>query len=74
MTGYAIFNRTEDCLFAFFFSPALKLIVSIKMILDCLFAASCDDYDFSDIGTMGSLTTWSIMVRSYSSDNSFGIA
>ena len=50
MTGYDVFNRTQNGLFALLLKPVLKLIVRIKMILDGLFAASCDQYDFSDAG------------------------
>ena len=48
MTGYDVFDRTQNGLFALLFQSVLKLIVRIKVILDRLFATSCDQYDFSD--------------------------
>ena len=48
MTGDDVFDLTQNSFFALLLKPVLKLIVGIKMILDRLFAASCDQYDFSD--------------------------
>ena len=64
MTGYDIFDRAEGRLFARLFQPVLKLIVRIKMILDRLFAASCDQYDFSDARDNGLFETCSMIGRS----------
>ena len=48
MAGYDVFDRTEDRLFTLFIQPVLKLVVRIKVVFDRLFAATCDENDFSD--------------------------
>ena len=48
MTGYDVFDRAQNRLFALFFQPVLKLIVRVKVVLDRLFAATCDEDNFSD--------------------------
>ena len=55
--GYDLFDRTEDRLFPLLFKPLLKLVVGIKMILDRLFAASCDSMISVMPAAIGSLTT-----------------
>ena len=48
MTGYDVFDRAQNGLFALLLKPVLKLMLRIKVILDRLFAASCDEDDLSD--------------------------
>ena len=74
MIGYDVFDRAQNGLFALLLKPVLKLVVRIKVVFDRLFAATCDEDNFSDARRDRFLTTCSIMGRSYTGNNSFGIA
>ena len=43
-----VFNRAENRLFALLLKSMLKLIVGIKVVFNRLFAAACDEDNFSD--------------------------